>query len=415
MNILFIPSYFFPERAASSYISENRYEAFAESGIRMKVFVPRPCRGLSEEEKKVFKIQKKRDFLFEKKLYVYRFPMFDEGNNAFFRAFRYTLICVRQFFLGLFDRNADLIFSTSTPPIQGAIAALLKKIKGVPLVYNLQDVFPDSLVATGLTRKYSLLWKIGRVIENFTYKNADRIIVISDGFKRNIMEKGVSESKIDVVYNWVDENEVVHVDRCRNLLFEKYSLDRDLFYVTYNGNIGLTQNMDLLLDVAKELLPYEHIRLVIMGDGVYKPIVKKRVVEEALKNVIILPFEPYENISHVFSMGDVGLVISKENVGQNSVPSKTWSIMSASRPVLACFDEGSEIQHIVEDNDLGVFIKAGHRSELFESIISLSNNPEKCKRMGENGRGFVLKYLTREIGTSQYVNIVKSLLDNDRN
>ena len=95
---------------------------------------------------------------------------------------------------------------------------MVKKIKKIPMIYNLQDIFPDSLVASDLTRKGSLLWKIGRKIENFTYKNADKIIVISEGFKKNIMEKGVPESKIEVIYNWVDENEVIAVERNSNIL-----------------------------------------------------------------------------------------------------------------------------------------------------------------------------------------------------
>ena len=135
------------------------------------------------------------------------------------------------------------------------MASLLGKRHHIPFVYNVQDIFPDSLFTTGVVKNRGLLWRWGNSIENKTYRNADKIIVISEDFKRNIMAKGVPEEKIVVVYNWVDEEAVVDVPRAENKLFDKYGLDRSKFYVTYNGNIGLTQNMDMLLEVAKELQP----------------------------------------------------------------------------------------------------------------------------------------------------------------
>lgn len=94
------------------------------------------------------------------------------------------------------NRDADIISSGSTPPTQGLVCARLKKKFGIPFVYNLQDIFPDSLVSSGLVRKRSLLWKIGRRIEDKVYEAADKIIVISDDHKQNIMNKGVPEEKM---------------------------------------------------------------------------------------------------------------------------------------------------------------------------------------------------------------------------
>ncbi len=409
MKVLLIPTYLFPEHAASLYLSKNRYEAFAKAGIKMEVIAPIPSRGVSVETKYHYK-RIRKEMMFDGKMIINRFWSFDEGKSTFSRSVRYLLICSTQLIRGLRVKDISVVFSTSTPPIQGATAALLKRIKKTPLVFNLQDIFPDSLVASGLTRKGSLLWKIGRKIENFTYKNADKIIVISEGFKKNIMEKGVPESKIEVIYNWVDENEVIAVERNSNILFERYNLDKNKFYVTYNGNIGLTQNMDLLLDVAEMFRDNPAIHFVIMGEGVYKKEVEHKLTTQKVENVTLLPFQPYKEISHVFSLGDVGLVISKENVGQNSVPSKTWSIMSAARPVLASFDENSELQEIIEKNKTGLFVKAGEKEALYKAILELYNNPQQRKEMGQNGRAFILKNLTREIGTSKYVEVIKSVV-----
>ena len=406
MRILQLAGYFFPEKAASIYLEENRYEAFSKAGFYTVVYAARPQRGLSEEEYQEYK-HKKLEMMYDNGVEVHRFAMYREGKNAVLRALRYFLISGVQFWKGIRTKDIDLIYVASTPPTQGALAALVKKFKRVPFVYNLQDIFPDSLAGTDLAKKGGLLWKIGRVIENFTYRNADKIIVISEDFKKNIMAKGVPEEKIVVVYNWVDQNAVVDIPREENKLFDKYGLDRSKFYITYNGNIGLTQNMDMLLEVAKALEANENIQFVLVGNGAYLEQVQQIIKDRNIGNVTLLPFQPYEDISHVFSLGDVSLVISKPGVGANSVPSKTWSIMSASRPVLANFDE-NELKSIVENNNCGIFTKAGDKVAFTDAILKLYNDRELCKKMGANGRKFVMENLTKEAGTQKYVDVVKS-------
>ena len=447
MKIIAPYAYFAPEKAASSYLWKNLHESFADSDLDCIVYVPVPTRGISEETRNEYK-GKRIEVLYRGKLIINRFKLYGEGKNPFLRALRYVFSCLIQLLKSLFAKNSkggDVIFVVSTPPILGIVGVLVKKVRKIPFIYNLQDIFPDSLVGTGLAKKGGLLWKIGRVIENFTYRNADKIIVISEDFKRNIMAKGVPEEKIEVIYNWVDEEAVVDVPRAENKLFDKYRLDRSKFYVTYNGNIGLTQNMDMLLEVAKELqqscgssspmgcsngsmqqlrevmngsnssndsepLITKHnrsIHFVLVGEGAYKAEVEKRIKEQGITNVTLLPFQPYEDISHVFSLGDVSLVISKPGVGANSVPSKTWSIMSASRPVLANFDE-NELKTIIEDHHCGIFTKAGDKEAFKEAILKLYHNPELCKEYGRNGRQFIMENLTKEVGTRKYVEVIKS-------
>lgn len=406
MRILQLAGYFFPEKAASIYLEENRYEAFSNAGFKTIVYAARPQRGLTEEEYKEYK-HKKLEMMYNGGVEVHRFAMYREGKNPVLRALRYFLISAIQFWKGAWTKDINLIYVASTPPTQGALAALVKKCKRVPFVYNLQDIFPDSLAGTDLARKGGLLWKIGRVIENFTYRNADKIIVISEDFKKNIMAKGVPEEKIVVIYNWVDQNAVIDVPRSENVLFDRYGLDRSKFYITYNGNIGLTQNMDMLLEVAKALESNEDIQFVLVGNGAYLEEVKRIIAERNVQNVTLLPFQPYEEISHVFSLGDVSLVISKPGVGANSVPSKTWSIMSASRPVLANFDE-NELKSIIEKNNCGIFTKAGDKVAFTDAILKLYGDRELCKEMGRNGRNFVMENLTKEVGTQKYVDVIKS-------
>lgn len=413
MKILFLPAYCVPEQAASGYLGLNRNEAYANLCWDMVVYAPTPCRGISKELRKEYCRKEHRlDYDFDGHRAIHRFSMYAEGKNSILRALRYVLISLKHICHGVFSKDAlscDVLFVSSTPPINGAMAAIVKKCRRdhIPFIYCLQDIFPDSLAGTGLAKKEGLLWKIGRVIENFTYRNADKIIVISEDFKKNIMAKGVPEEKIVVIYNWVDQNAVVDVSREENILFDRYGLDRSKFYVTYNGNIGLTQNMDMLLEVAKAVEANEEIQFVLVGNGAYLDQVQQIIKDRNIGNVTLLPFQPYEEISHVFSLGDVSLVISKPGVGANSVPSKTWSIMSASRPVLANFDE-NELKTIIEENNCGIFTKAGDKVAFTDAILKLYNDRDLCKEMGKNGRKFVMENLTKEVGTQKYVDVIRS-------
>ena len=403
MKAIFPCSYYLPETAASLYITDNIVHACADKGIEVDLYTPSPTRNVPDGS-----LWEREERQMDGKLRIHRFHLYGEGKNPMLRALRYFL---GEFILLHYCiwKKYDVAFVDSTPPIQGLKMPLIKWLKRKPTIYNVQDIFPDSLVGTGLTHEGSLIWKIGRIVEKITYRYADKIIVISEDFKKNIMAKGVPEDKIVVVYNWVDQNKVVDVPREENKLFEIYGLDRGKFYITYNGNIGLTQNMDMLLDVAKELQEeYEDIHFVLVGNGAYLDEVKRKVADQQLENVHLLPFQPYEDISHVFSLGDASLVISKPGVGANSVPSKTWSIMSASRPVLANFDE-NELKTIIENNHCGIFTKAGDKDAFKESILTLYNHRELCKEYGYNGRKFVLDNLTREVGTQKYVDVIKEV------
>ena len=403
MKAIFPCSYYLPETAASLYITDNIVHACADKGIEVDLYTPSPTRNVPDGS-----LWEREERQMDGKLRIHRFHLYGEGKNPVLRALRYFLGEVILLHYCMWKKY-DVAFVDSTPPIQGLKMPLIKWLKRKPTIYNVQDIFPDSLVGTGLTHEGSLIWKIGRIVEKITYRYADKIIVISEDFKKNIMAKGVPEDKIVVVYNWVDQNKVVDVPREENKLFDVYGLDRSKFYITYNGNIGLTQNMDMLLDVAKELQKvYEDIHFVLVGNGAYLDEVKRKVADQQLENVHLLPFQPYEDISHVFSLGDASLVISKPGVGANSVPSKTWSIMSASRPVLANFDE-NELKTIIENNHCGIFTKAGDKDAFKESILTLYNHRELCKEYGHNGRKFVLDNLTREVGTQKYVDVIKEV------
>ena len=416
MKILGLSSYY-GSTVASSHMGRNRNQAFADEGFDMVLYAPTPSRGLSKEEiNRYKKIRVETNFDGHQVVHLYR--MFSEGKNPVQRALRYTCSAFIQFFKGVFAKDArscDVMFISSTPPIQGAMAGLVKKCRRdhIPMVYNLQDIFPDSLVGTGLAKKGGLLWKIGRVIENFTYRNADKIIVISQDFKRNIMAKGVPEEKIEVIYNWVDADAVQPVAKEENPLYEECGLSREAFTVVYAGNLGNAQNIRIILDAAKRF-DDDGVQFVIFGTGGLEEDIRRRIAEEGLTNVRLLPLQPYERVSHVYSLGDACVVSCKEGLGGSAMPSKTWTIMSCGRPVIASFDEG-ELKEIIEGasagsasvGPCGVFTHAGKVEEFAEAVRSLMADRDRCEQMGRNARAFILENLTKEVGTRKYVEVIK--------
>lgn len=151
------------------------------------------------------------------------------------------------------------------------------------------------------------------------------------------MAKGVPEEKIEVIYNWVDTDAIQPIAKEDNPLFEEFGIDRTKFTVVYAGNLGNAQNIDIILEGAK-MLP--QVQFVVFGTGGLEDEIRVRIAHEHLDNVRLLPLQPYERVSQVYSLGDVCIVSCKAGLGGSAMPSKTWSIMSCARPVLASFDEG---------------------------------------------------------------------------
>ena len=408
MRVLKLTAYGFPEQTAGGHIGGNLNDMLIQQGVDVVTYVPTPSRGISKEVRKQYRKKVHRnEVLSGGHQVIHRFLMFKEGKNPLLRALRYAFCAVKHFNRGAFAKDArscDALFVYSTPPIQGAVAALVKHFNRIPIIYSLQDIFPDSLVGTGLAKKGGLLWKVGRIIENYTYCNADKIVVISEDFKKNIMAKGVPEDKIVVIYNWIDSQAVMPVSKDDNPLFEEFGISKERFTLVYAGNLGNAQNLSIILDAAPRL---PDVQFMIFGTGGTEGVLRNRIGLEHLQNVKLLPLQPSERISQVYSLGDVCLVSCKAGLGGSAMPSKTWSIMSCARPVIAHFDEG-ELKDILEKNDCGLFSHAGNVAEFVDAIRHLAENPARCEEMGKNARQFILDNLSKEVGTKKYVDVIKS-------
>lgn len=408
MNIMIFNAYYTPESAASMNLEEDIAEGYAKEGNTVTMYVPMPSRGVSKGVREDYK-KKKIELQHEGRLKIIRYNLMKEGKNPVLRAMRYFLQNVKQYKCGVNTKNIDAIFSGSTPPTQGAMCALVKKKlcnkykRYVPYVFNLQDIFPDSLVNAGMTHEGSILWKIGRKLEDFTYRNSDAIIVISESFKRNIMNKGVPEEKITVVSNWIDISQVRPVSKEQNKLFEEFGINRFKYTVVYAGNFGGSQGADVVIRAADYLRDEKDIQIVVFGGGTEYDQAKTLARDLNLENIQLFDLLPPSRISEVYSLGDVSLVTCLPGVGEAGMPSKTWSIMACNTPIIASFDTDSELSEILNDNNSGICVEPGNAQKLAEAIL----NEFHSLQIGHDGRNFVEAYASKQQCVEKYVSCLE--------
>ena len=396
MKILFLDAYFSPEKIAFTHLEQDLIQGILNAGHEIEVLCPVPTRGITEDVANIY-ARKKEEILFDGCVHIRRFWAPREGSNPVGRALRYFWCNMRQYWLGKRYKNIGLIFAVSTPPTQGFLAGKLAKKLNCRVIYNLQDIFPDSLVTTGLTKEGSILWRIGRKIEDITYQFADSIVVISQAMKRNIMTKGVPEDKIRVISNWINTEAVKPIRKEENRLFEAFGIDREKFTVVYAGNFGEAQGAEIILEAAERL---SDIQFVIFGGGSGYECARERA--ERLPNVIINSLLSQEWVSEVYSLGDVALITCKKGVGASGMPSKTWSIMACNTPIIASFDTDSELARIITSENVGVCVEPGNVDMLVQAIVLFRIDRGRFN----NGREYVCNYASREKCVSQYIKIL---------
>lgn len=412
MNILFLDAYYEPEKIAYTHLERDLIEGLVADGHNVHIICPIPTRGISDEIRKKYK-KIKSEVKYDGAVTVTRFNALKEGKNPVLRAIRYIWCNLKTYQIAKKKTGMDIIFSNSTPPTQGMLSAMTaKKLsrkykKKVPFIYNLQDIFPDSLVNTGMTSEGSLLWKIGRKIENYTYKNADKIIVISEGFKRNIMKKGVKADKIEVISNWIDLDYVHPVSRNENKLIKEFSINPDKFLVVYAGNFGAAQGADIVLKAAEKLKDISDIQFVIFGGGAYFEDAKREARE--LDNVFIHELMPQDRISEVYSLGDVALITCKPRTGNAGMPSKTWSIMACNTPIIASFDTDSDLADVIRNYGAGECIEPGAVDDLAKEIRKYYLEWKNGEQKFLNLRECVRLNASKEICVERYINVLSSM------
>ncbi len=405
MKIVIISGYYPPEQSADTRLNQDMVESLTEKGEDVTLIVPFPSRGVSEEQQKLY--LDKKDEIVNEHLRIIRVGNPGKYNQGIIKRGFAFLKKSFQLYKVAKRIKTDLFFIVSTPPTLGYIAALLSKKNHV--IYKLEDAFPDSLMHTKNLTEKSILIKIFRKLEKWVYRRVDIICTISDDLKNTLIKKGVLEDKIKVVYDWIDENKCIPIDRNENFLFDKFGLDRHKVYISYGGNIGLLQNIKTVVKAAtffRESNP--ELEIVIIGNGSWKPELDKMLATGNYPNVHWFPMQPTEDIAYVYSLGDIGLVSLREGVTRIALPSKTWDIMSAGRAVLCEIDLYSGLKNIVENNNVGYCVEPNDVEGMVRVIKLMISNLAETRAMGERGRKYICSNLTRKQAIEKYISLFNS-------
>lgn len=408
MKLLYFVQYFPPEKASGLSLVMDMLEGFALAGWDVDVYTPIPTRGVSPEVRATYQ-KKQVEELFGGKVKVHRMPLYNEGTRFLQRAIRYSIFSLQCLVKGLFC-DADMVFTGGGPPTQGIVAGLIHKWTKKKVVYNPQDLFPDSLIYSGMATENSAVVRLWRMFECFSYRNVDLIITISEEMKKTILSRCDCHERVHVVNNWVDTRTIRPVIRDCNSLFDQFSLPKDAFYVTYAGNIGAMQGVEVIVEAAERLTDHSGIRFVIFGNGSDEQKVRRYIHEHNLHNVSLFPLQPMERVPEVYSLGDVSVVCCKAGTSKAGMPSKIWTIMAAGTGILASFDKESELDQILISENCGICVEPEDPAALSEVILKLSEQRDTVSQMGLNARTLAQTKFSRERNVSEYIKYMEACL-----
>lgn len=303
--------------------------------------------------------------------------------------------------------DTDVFFIQSTPPFMSLPVSLFL-FKKIPIIYNIQDIFPDSAISAGIL-KNKISIKILRLMEKITYKTISVAAVISVRFKDHVLNIS-PKTRVEVIPNWVDTDKIGYIKPEQNELFNKLGINNSKFTVLYAGNLGYAQNLDIILDAAYLLKSQIDILFLIIGDGQYRVKLEEKIRKAKLNNIILAPMQPIEMISNVYSLASVAIVTVKKGVDFAAVPSKTWTILACGRPLISCVNSHSELGNLIVKNKLGLVVPPDNPQKLCEAILSLYNDPSLCKLLSLNGRKYIEHWLERKVLTNKYNQLILELL-----
>ncbi len=294
----------------------------------------------------------------------------------------------------------DAIFVYGISPILMAIPTIfLKKIRKIPVILYVLDLWPESIAAVGAIKSSSFLSLVKKIVY-FIYKHSDQILVSSPGFIDRIKEMGIDEAKIKYWPQWAEDNyKIISVDKDSA---ESQEMPTG-FRIMFAGNIGAAQGFKTIIEAADKLKDHFNIHWVIIGDGRMESWVEEQVRLRKLENTVhLLGKRPVETMSSYFALADVLLVsLKKDPIFALTIPAKIQSYMACGRPILACLDgEGAKV---IEESGVGLSCPADNFEALAGCLLKMSNLSEaERKEMGLRGRAYFEKYFTRDILLSQF-------------
>jgi colanic acid biosynthesis glycosyl transferase WcaI len=301
---------------------------------------------------------------------------------------------------GTFSRRRwDLILCPNGSFFSGLSSWVLEQIKSASFIYNVQDIYPDVPVRAGqLRNRYAI--NTLRSVENFMYRKAAHVTVITEAMRDNLLAKGVPGDKLSVIPNFVDIDFIRPLPK-DNEFARRYGL-QDKFVVTHAGSLGYVYDLDTLLDAARRLSADKDIIFLIVGNGVAKEALVTKARELQLANVRFLPFQPREDLPYLRGASDVQVSLYKSGAANDSFPSKIYEIMASGRPLLASADGDSSVAAAVQMARCGICIRPGDPAALAEAILRLYRNPAERAAMGAEGRRYAEEHHSKNSAVRSY-------------
>jgi glycosyltransferase involved in cell wall biosynthesis len=320
------------------------------------------------------------------------------------RVFAFISFMTASFFIGLRVKNVDVVWGTSPPIFQGITAWLLARLKRVPFLFEVRDLWPQFAIAVGVL-KNPILIKLSLWLEHFLYRRADVVMVNSPGYVHRVMERGAR--RVELVPNGADPDmfdpaEDGSVFRSRHNLVDK-------FVVMYAGAHGLSNDLNVVLESALILSKTSpRVMLVLLGDGKEKTALQKQAAGMGLPNVLFLPPIPKMEMPAALAGADACLAILKPiEEYMTTYPNKVFDYMAAGRPIALAID--GVIHTVVERAGCGVFAQPGDPAALAEAVKKLAADPVQSRSMGLAGRKYLEENFSRTIIAEKILDILNSL------
>jgi glycosyltransferase involved in cell wall biosynthesis len=333
---------------------------------------------------------------------VLRVPLYPSHDRSALRRILNYLSFSLAAAIGIFALpKPDVVYVYSPPPTTALAAVMLRAVKRVPFVLDIQDMWPDTLTATGMVRHAGLLSTVGWWMR-FIYRRAARIAVLSPGFKRLLADRGVAADRVAVIPNWTHEDVSSDASPPES---------RRHFNIVYAGNIGAAQGLETVLaaaEVLRDAAP--QVRFLIAGDGVDADALRADAVVRQLDNVSFLGRLPATEMPALFARASALLVhLRDEPIFTTTIPSKTQAYLRAGKPIL--IGMRGDAAALVEEAGAGIAFEPGNDAALTAAILQLAALPRQERAaMGKAGSEYYRRHLSLEAGTKRFISLFEEVL-----
>lgn len=297
-------------------------------------------------------------------------------------------------------QRPDVIILTVPPLLSILPATLLSWLYNCPLVLNVQDILPEAAVRIGLLKNKWMIQTLA-ALEKFAYRTAHTISVIADGFRENLVNKGVPINKIVCIPNWVNVNFICPLPKQNNSWISGHKLDGK-FVVLYSGNIALTQGLETVIEAAVYLRHIRDIVFVIVGESRALQRLQEYCLLNGADNVLLLPLQPREKLPEMLAASDVGLIVQKRNVISFNMPSKIPLLLASGRPIVGSVPATGTAAKAIELSGGGIIVEPESPAAMAAAVHDLYANPTLGTKLGNAGRQFAEENYSLEQALDRY-------------